>query len=81
MSDIEVWRQHYALTLAAWNDRFQKIRNEVKERQGERFCRLWEFYLCACQTAFEYDSLVVFQLQLAHHNDTVPLTRDYLYKS
>lgn len=79
MSDIEVWRRHYALTLAEWNQRFQKIRDEVKQRQGERFCRLWEFYLCACQTAFEYDSLVVFQLQLAHQNDTVPLTRDYLY--
>lgn len=81
MSDIEVWRRHYALTLAAWNERFQKIRDDVKQRQGERFCRLWEFYLCACQTAFEYDSLVVFQMQLAHHNDTVPLTRNYLYTS
>lgn len=81
MSDIEIWRQHYAFTLAAWNQRFQEIRDTVKERQGERFCRLWEFYLCACQTAFEYDSLVVFQIQLAHQNNTVPLTRDYLYKS
>ena len=81
ISDIEVWRRHYALTLSAWNERFQEIRDEVKQRQGERFCRLWEFYLCACQTAFEYDSLVVFQMQLAHKNNTVPLTRDYLYKS
>ncbi len=81
MSDIEIWRQHYAFTLAAWNQRFQEIRDTVKERQGERFCRLWEFYLCACQTAFEYDSLVVFQIQLAHQNNIVPLTRDYLYKS
>ncbi|MCY4128553.1 MAG: cyclopropane-fatty-acyl-phospholipid synthase [Gammaproteobacteria bacterium] len=81
ISDIEVWRRHYALTLSAWNERFQVIRDEVKQRQGERFCRLWEFYLCACQTAFEYDSLVVFQMQLAHQNDTVPLTRDYLYRT
>ena len=81
ISDIEVWRRHYALTLAAWNERFQSIRDEIKQRQGERFCRLWEFYLCACQTAFEHDSLVVFQIQLAHQNNTVPLTRDYLYAS
>ena len=81
IADIEVWRRHYALTLSAWNERFQIIRDEVKQRQGERFCRLWEFYLCACQTAFEYDSLVVFQMQLAHQNDTVPLTRDYLYRT
>ncbi|MYD44371.1 MAG: class I SAM-dependent methyltransferase [Gammaproteobacteria bacterium] len=79
--DLEVWRRHYAKTLSAWNERFQAIRNDVKEKQGERFCRLWEFYLCACQTAFEADSLVVFQLQLAHKNDVAPLTRDYLYAS
>ena len=79
VADIEVWRRHYAKTLNAWNDRFQKIREDIKQQKGERFCRIWEFYLCACQTAFEYDSLVVFQLQLAHENDTVPLTRDYLY--
>lgn len=81
ISDIEVWRRHYAKTLAAWNERFQRIRDNVKETHGERFCRLWEFYLCACQTAFEHDALVVFQLQLAHKNDVVPLTRDYLHAS
>lgn len=81
VSDIEIWRRHYAKTLEAWNDRFQQMRSTMKERKGEQFCRLWEFYLCACQTAFELDSLVVFQLQLAHRNDTVPLTRNYLYAS
>ena len=78
-SDIEVWRLHYARTLEEWNARFQLMRDQVRELKGERFCRLWEFYLCACQTAFEHDSLVVFQTQLAHRNDTVPLTRNYLY--
>ncbi len=79
IADIEVWRRHYAMTLATWNQRFQTIRNEVKARRGERFCRMWEFYLCACQTAFEHDSLVVFQLQLSHRNNTTPITRNYLY--
>ena len=79
VADIEVWRHHYARTLEIWNSRFQKIREGIKVKKGEKFCRLWEFYLCACQTAFELDSLVVFQFQLSHHNDTAPLTRDYLY--
>lgn len=81
VSDIEVWRRHYARTLEEWNNRFQKMRSAMQQNKGEEFCRLWEFYLCACQTAFELDSLVVFQLQLAHNNDTVPLTRNYLYAS
>ena len=44
----------------------------------ERFCRMWEFYLAASQAAFRWQDLMVFQIQLAHRNDTLPLTRDYI---
>ena len=78
-ADIEVWRQHYALTLKEWNRRFQTVRPEFAREKGERFCRIWEFYLLACQTAFEVSNLVVYQLQLGINNMSVPTTRDYLY--
>ena len=78
-ADIEVWRQHYALTLMEWNRRFQAVRSEFARDKGERFCRIWEFYLLTCQTAFEVESLVVYQLQLSINNASVPTTRDYLY--
>ena len=81
VADIEVWRQHYALTLKEWNRRFQTVRSEFAREKGERFCRIWEFYLLACQTAFEVSSLVVYQLQLGLNNMSVPTTRDYLYDS
>lgn len=80
LSDLEVWRLHYARTLANWNARFQAKRDIFRERLGERFCRMWEFYLLGCEAVFRYGELVVFHLQLAHHNDTVPVTRDYLYR-
>lgn len=79
LSDLEVWRRHYALTLREWNRRFQARRDDLKGSKGERFCRMWEFYLTACATAFEVADLVVFQMQLAQSNDVVPLARDYLY--
>lgn len=79
LSDMEVWRRHYAATLREWNRRFQATRDEHKRTLGERGCRVWEFYLTACETAFEVADLVVFQLQLAKRNDRVPLTRDYLH--
>ena len=79
LCDLEVWRRHYALTLLEWNRRFQAARDALRSTRGERFCRMWEFYLVACATAFEVADLVVFQLQLAHRNDAVPLTRDYLH--
>ena len=77
--DMELLRRHYALTLNAWQARFQRHRAQVAERLGERFCRMWEFYLAVSEAAFETDGLAVAQVQLAAEVDTVPLTRDYLY--
>lgn len=79
LSDLEVLRLHYARTLAAWNERFQRHRAEFRDRLGERFCRMWEFYLLGCQAIFRWGDLVVFQMQLAKRNDVVPVTRDYQY--
>ena len=78
-TDVEVLRRHYALTLEAWNQRFQEARPKFAASKGEDFCRMWEFYLVACQTAFEVSDLVVLQWQLAKHNQAVPMTRSHLY--
>jgi len=80
LADLEVWRLHYARTLACWNERFQADRSVFEQRLGERFCRMWEFYLLGCQAIFRWGELVVFHLQLTRRNDAVPLTRDYLYR-
>ncbi len=40
---------------------------------------MWEFYLQLSESAFRWSDLVVFQFQLSHRNNSVPLTRDYLY--
>jgi cyclopropane-fatty-acyl-phospholipid synthase len=46
---------------------------------GEAFCRTWEFYLAASEIGFRYQGLMVFQIQLAKHQHTLPLTRDYMF--
>lgn len=78
-TDIEILRLHYAWTLEAWLERLQQHRQEITDRWGDRFYRMWEFYLAACAASFRYRDTVVFQIQLAHHLDTVPATRNYLY--
>lgn len=78
-ADVEVLRLHYAWTLSAWLERLQHHRETVIDRWGPRFYRMWEFYLAACATAFRWRDTVVFQIQLAHRLDTVPVTRNYLY--
>ncbi len=66
--------------LAARRRRFaEPTRLEIAARFGERFCRMWEFYLAACEAAFLFRQLVVFQVQMAMRLDRVTLTRDCLY--
>jgi cyclopropane-fatty-acyl-phospholipid synthase len=79
LGDVEVLRPHYALTLKEWNRRFQTQRAQFVASKGERFCRMWEFYLVASQTAFECGDLVVFQMQIGQDGARIPATRDYLY--
>jgi cyclopropane-fatty-acyl-phospholipid synthase len=77
-TDIEVWRQHYPLTLAAWRERLHANWDAIRARFGENFCRMWDFYLAGSEAAFRQDVFVVFQLQLARRMDAVPLARDYI---
>ncbi len=65
ITDIEVLRLHYAETLRAWRERFIANWDKAAAILDERFCRMWEFYLAGSETAFRYQNLVVFQLQLA----------------
>ncbi|MFA5955488.1 class I SAM-dependent methyltransferase [Hyphomicrobium sp.] len=78
VTDVEILRVHYAETLAAWRHRFMARRAEAAEVLGERFCRMWEFYLAAGEAGFRYGGLMVFQIQLAKKIDAVPFTRDYI---
>ncbi|MFV2001661.1 MAG: class I SAM-dependent methyltransferase [Paracoccaceae bacterium] len=79
VTDIEVLRLHYADTLHAWRSRFEANRARVAEMMDERFCRMWEYYLVLAESAFRHGDHFVFQIQLAKHRDTVPLTRDYIH--
>ena len=78
VTDIEILRLHYADTLRQWYERFQESRDETRALYDERFCRMWEFYLAACEMLFRQGDLMVFHVQLAHERDDVPLTRDYI---
>jgi len=80
VTDIEVLRLHYAETIRHWRERFRANRERVKQTAGydERFCRMWEFYLAGCEVSFRYMNQMVFQIQIAKHQDAVPLTRDYM---
>ncbi|MFC4625131.1 class I SAM-dependent methyltransferase [Daeguia caeni] len=78
VTDIEILRLHYAETLKAWREAFIARRDEAKALYDERFCRMWEFYLAASESAFRWQNMMVFHIQIAHRQDAVPLTRSYI---
>jgi cyclopropane-fatty-acyl-phospholipid synthase len=80
VTDIEIWRLHYAMTLRHWRQRFRANWSTAVDRFGERFCRMWEYYLAICETGFRYQNLMVFQIQLTRSQHALPLTRDYMYE-
>jgi cyclopropane-fatty-acyl-phospholipid synthase len=42
---------------------------------------MWEMYLAGAETAFLYQNLMVFQLQLTKDQKALPLTRDYMHQA
>ncbi len=78
VTDIEILRLHYAETLKHWRSRFTSNWQKAAHLYDERFCRMWEFYLAACEMSFRREGRMVAQIQLAKSIDAVPLTRDYI---
>ncbi len=79
LSDLEVLRMHYAHTLRNWSERFVRNKDKVLKMFDERFYRMFDFYLKACQMSFLHGDQVVYQLQLTKKLNTTPSTRDYIY--
>jgi cyclopropane-fatty-acyl-phospholipid synthase len=56
---------HYARTLHAWRARFEASLDDVRRLgYGEEFIRLWRYYLCYCEAAFEARYLGLVQMVL-----------------
>ena len=78
--DAENLRPHYALTLDAWIERFEKKADTVKRMFDERFVRMWRMYLNSACAAFRFGQLNLWQMTFTHgFSDEVPLTRRSLY--
>lgn len=56
---------HYALTLRHWRDRFRGQLDKVRALGfTETFIRMWEFYLCYCESGFRERAVSALQLLL-----------------
>lgn len=80
VTDIEVWRIHYAETLRHWRMRLYANRAKVEAMYDARFFRMWDFYLTGSEIAFRQGELMILHIQLSKKLGTLPLTREYIYQ-
>lgn len=60
----EDFAPHYAETLRRWRQSFQLRLDDVRQLgYSEEFIRLWNYYLCYCEAAFEERYVGVLQVQ------------------
>lgn len=85
--DIENLRRHYALTLDAWADRFDRHWDEFSqidpERFDEHFRRNWRAYLRGCAEMFRAPNGYTHLFQIVYSRGNVdydwPMSRRYMY--
>jgi len=65
MEDWHNFGADYAPTLRAWHDNLAAHRDEVVARYGERFYRMFVFYLLSCAGAFEARTYQMWQILFA----------------
>jgi len=87
--DVENLRRHYALTLDAWAERFErswdKIRALDPKRFDERFRRIWRVYLYGCAEMFRSAKGYTHLFQIVFSKGNVkrsryPMSRGFLYE-
>ena len=78
VTDVETLRLHYALTLRQWYARTLAHEAEIAQMMGERFFRMWTFYLAGATAAFESGGVGNYQIQFARSRHALPLTREYM---
>lgn len=68
--DVENMSPHYVLTLRAWRDNWVQNRQAVTDAYGERWFRLWYFFLHWSALIGEQGSAFTYQLLMHKNSDS-----------
>ena len=60
--DVHNFGPHYDPTLMSWHERFRAAWPDLTDAYGERFRRMWEYYLLACAAAFRARQVQLWQV-------------------
>lgn len=67
IEDWQNWACDYDRTIVAWFQNFQKHWRNLEPRYGERFYRMWKYYLMVAAACFRSRKNQVWQILLAPH--------------
>jgi cyclopropane-fatty-acyl-phospholipid synthase len=72
---MEHWQNYgpdYDKTLMAWYERFEKNWGRFRQQYGQRFYRMWKFYLLSCAGAFRSRKTQLWQIVMRKINSGCP---------
>jgi cyclopropane-fatty-acyl-phospholipid synthase len=69
MEDWHNFGTHYVKTLKAWFDNFQANWDSFRTRYGERFYRMWKYYLLSCAGGFRARKMQLWQIVFSKQGD------------
>lgn len=76
----ESLRIHYATTLERWYQNFYSHVDDIEQKFGKRFVRMWSLYLRSCAASFRASGLNIHQLLFSKGlNNKLPLTFEHVY--
>ena len=67
LEDVPNLGPHYDKTLMAWHGNFQRNWPQLAEKYGDRFKRMWEYYLLSCAGAFRARAIQIWQIVMTKH--------------
>jgi len=72
MEDWHNFGPHYDPTLMAWNDKFEKAWPGLRAKYGDRFYRMWRYYLLNSAGAFRARAQQLWQIVLTRRGTPQP---------
>jgi cyclopropane-fatty-acyl-phospholipid synthase len=75
VEDVHNLGEHYDRTLLAWWDNFDAAWGELRAHYGDRFYRMWRYYLLGSAAGFRARYLQLYQLVLTRKGTPQPACR------
>ena len=82
VEDLHSFGPYYDRTLMAWEENFRQRWPEIAGRYGERFYRMWHFFLHSCAASFRTRRIQLWQILLGRNPRPEPFSGvEYLERS